>query len=108
MRSSTPYRAASAWIRRAFDEVAYESEIERADASDPRLFTVTYADHIRSGERWHTHRCRQNCEVGSQSGEIVTITHRNIDGETERLDAFFAACGVTRPARDQVQTATAA
>lgn len=94
------YRAASTWLRTTFDEVVYESEIERAGVSDTAV-AVIYMDRLRKGELWHTHRCRQIVKVDRRSAEIVAIAHRNLDGEAERLNAFFAACGVVRPTRDE-------
>ncbi|PWB94717.1 hypothetical protein [Methylosinus sporium] len=94
------YRAASAWAHATFDEVVYESEIDRADVSDTSV-AVIYTDRIRKGERWHTHKCRQTVDVDRRSGKVVAIAHGDFEGEAERLNAFFAACGVVRRARPE-------
>jgi hypothetical protein len=93
------YRSASDWAHAAFDEVVYESTIEPTETETSA--SVVYVDHVRKGELRHAHRCRQIVEVDARSGEIVAIAHRDIEGEAERLNAFFVACGVTRPSRDE-------
>jgi hypothetical protein len=92
------YRAASTWAHATFDEVVYESEIDRASVSDASV-AVIYTDRIRKGERWHTHNCRQTVDVDRRSGKVVAIAHGDLEGEAERLNAFFAACGIVRLAR---------
>ena len=79
--------------RRAFDEVRYESEVGPVDGETA---SVTFTDYLmKAGGRWHRHRCRQEFTVDA-SGRITHIVHREIPGEREALDAYFAECGVER------------
>jgi hypothetical protein len=89
------YADASTWAARVFDEVRYESEIGEAEVD---RVAVTYTDHLAKGERRHTHRCRQHLTVNDE-GRVSRIVHEEIAGEREKLDAFFAACGVERGRR---------
>ena len=87
------YADASAWAHRTFDEVRYSSEVgEPADATVP----VTFTDYLlKAGGRWHRYRCRQEFTVGPE-GRIVRITHHDLPGERDSLDAYFRECGVER------------
>ena len=87
------YADASAWAHRTFDEVRYASEVEEADGA---VVPVTFIDYLlKAGGRWHRYRCRQEFTVGV-SGAIVRITHHELQGEREGLDAYFLECGVVR------------
>lgn len=87
------YAAASAWARRVFDEVRYESAVGSVVGATA---TVTYTDYLlKAGGRWHCHRCRQELTVGA-GGRIVRIVHREIPGELAALGAYLAECGIAR------------
>ena len=87
------YAGASAWGRRAFDEVRYESEVGPVDGA---TVPVTFIDYLqKAGGRWHRYRCRQAFTVGA-GGRIVRITHEELPGEREALEAYFKECGVER------------
>lgn len=87
------YADASAWAHRTFDEVRYASEVgEAAGATVP----VTFTDYLlKAGGHWHRYRCRQEFTVGT-GGRIVRITHHDLPGEREGLDAYFRECGIER------------
>ncbi len=87
------YSAASAWARRAFDDVRYESRIESVAGATA---TVTFTDYLmKAGGRWHRYRCQQEFTVGA-GDRIARIEHREIGGEREALDAYFKECGIER------------
>jgi len=87
------YRAASGWARRTFDEVRYESEVESVSGGTAR---VTFVDYLlKVGHGWHRYRCQQEFTVRAD-GRVAQIVHRELSGEREALEAFFAACGVER------------
>ena len=87
------YAAASAWARRAFDEVRYASEVGSASGATA---AVTFTDYLlKAGGRWYRHRCRQEFTVGA-GGRIVRIVHQELSGEREALDAYFMECGIER------------
>ena len=87
------YADASAWAHRTFDEVRYASDVgEAAGATVPVIFT----DYLlKAGGRWHRYRCRQEFTVGRE-GRIVRITHHDLPGEREGLDAYFQEFGIER------------
>jgi limonene-1,2-epoxide hydrolase len=87
------YAAASAWARRALDDVRYESAVEPARGN---VVPVRFTDYLmKAGGRWHRHRCVQEFEVGA-AGLIVRIVHVELPGEREALDAYFLALGIER------------
>ena len=87
------YAAASAWARRAFDDVRYESQV---GAIAGATASVTFTDYLlKAGGRWHRYRCQQEFTVDADD-RIARIVHREIPGERERLDAYFAECGIVR------------
>jgi hypothetical protein len=87
------YADASAWGRRHFDEVRYESAVETPDGATA---AVTFTDYLlKAGGRWHRHRCRQAFTVNA-AGLVVRIVHHDLPGERETLDAYFRECGVER------------
>lgn len=87
------YAAASAWARRAFDDVRYESAVENVIGPTG---TVCFTDYVlKAGGRWHRHRCRQEFTVDG-NGRIARIVHREIEGEREALDAYLRECGISR------------
>jgi len=87
------YAAASAWAQRTFDEVRYASEV--GEPMGPTV-PVVFTDYVlRAGGRWHRHRCRQEFTVGA-NGAVVRITHHDLPGERERLDAYLRECGIAR------------
>ena len=87
------YAAASAWARRVFDEVRYESVVEPAVGT---AATVNFMDYLlKAGARWHRHRCRQEFTVGP-GGRVVRIVHHEIAGERDAVEAYFRECGIER------------
>ncbi len=87
------YAGASARARRTFDEVRYESEVESVAGATA---CVTFTDYLlKAGHRWHRYRCRQELTVGAD-GRIVRIVHRELPGERQALQAFFATCRMER------------
>ena len=87
------YAGASAWGHRVFDEVRYESEVGPAEGA---TVPVTFTDYLlKAGGRWHRYRCRQAFTVGA-GGLIVRITHHELPGEREGLEAYFKECGIER------------
>jgi SnoaL-like protein len=87
------YADASAWGRRMFDEIRYESEVGAAAGA---TVPVTFVDYLlKAGGRWHRYSCRQEFTVGP-GGRIVRITHHELPGEREGLEAYFRECGIER------------
>jgi len=87
------YAGASAWARRTFEEVRYESEVETVSGATA---CVTFTDYLlKAGHRWHRYRCQQAFTLGADD-RIVRIVHRETPGEREALEAFFAGCGIER------------
>ncbi|MGH7646203.1 MAG: nuclear transport factor 2 family protein [Gemmatimonadales bacterium] len=87
------YADASARAHRTFDEVRYASEVA---AGAGATVSVTFTDYLlKAGGRWHRYRCRQEFTVGP-AGRIVRITHHELPGEREGLDAYFEECGIER------------
>ena len=85
-----PYRETSERCRRTFDEIVYASEVESAEGGRA---TILFIDRIRHRGLRHAFRCRQVIEV-DERGRVARIEHREIDGEREKLEAFFRAAGV--------------
>ena len=87
------YAAASAWARRALDDVRCESAVEPPrDGVIPVLFT----DYLmKAGGKWHRYRCRQEFAVGA-TGLVTRIVHRELPGERESLEAYFREQGIER------------
>lgn len=87
------YADASAWAHRTFDEVRYASEIGEPTGT---TVPVTFTDYLlKAGGRWHRYRCRQEFTVGA-GGRIARITHHELPGERDGLDAYFRECGIER------------
>lgn len=87
------YAEASTRAQRTFDEVRYASELGEPVG---RTVPVVFTDYVlRAGGRWHRHRCRQEFTVGA-NGAVVRITHHELPGERERLDAYLRECGLER------------
>jgi hypothetical protein len=87
------YADASAWARRTFDDVRYESETGSAEGA---TVPVTFTDYLlKAGGRWHRYRCRQDFSVGVD-GCITRIVHHDLPGEREALDAYFRESGIER------------
>lgn len=87
------YAEASAFARRAFDEVRYQSEVGPPEG---RAVPVTFIDYLlKAGGRWHTYRCRQVFTV-TPDGRISHIVHHELPGEHEALESYFRACGIER------------
>lgn len=87
------YASASAWAKRTFDEVRYESEVGPVEGATA---SVTYTDYIlKAGHAWHRYRCRQALTVG-EDGRIVRIVHGEIPSERAALNDFFKSCGIER------------
>ena len=85
------YRSASRWARETFDELHFESDVCRKDD----LIEITYTDRSRCGDVRHVYQCRQLLRF-DPGGVVIEITHREIPGEREALDAFFARCNITK------------
>lgn len=84
------YARASASGRAALDEIRFESMVEGASG---QAVTVRFVDHLRKGPRAYRFECLQHLTFSGR-GLIVHITHEDIDGERERLYAFFESCGI--------------
>ena len=82
------YADASAWAHRTFDEVRYASEVGLPDAATVPVVFIDYL--LKAGGRWHRYRCRQ--EFAVEGGRVVRITHHELPGEREGLDAYFKEC----------------
>jgi len=85
------------------DDIRVVEDLAKAlDRDDFHVAARFLSEHgVYDSPGGHTRRCRQIVEVDRQSGEIVAIAHQHVDGEAERVNAFFAACGVARPRRDE-------
>jgi hypothetical protein len=89
------YADASAWAVKTFDDVRYESVVERVEG---RTAALCFTDYLaKAPSRWHRYRCRQVLTLDFESA-IVRIVHHEIDGERGALDAYFRACGIERRA----------
>jgi SnoaL-like domain len=85
------YAAASAWVVKTFDDVRYESVVERVTG---RTAEVCFIDYLaKAPSRWHRYRCRQLLTL-DPTGAIVRIVHNEIDGERAALETYFRACGI--------------
>lgn len=87
------YADTATWVEKVFDEVRYESAVE-----EPRGDTVgvLYTDYLmKVPGQWHRHRCRQHLTVGP-AGRVTRIVHEDLEGEPERLEVYFAECGIAR------------
>jgi hypothetical protein len=89
------YAENSRWARTTIENVRYESSVtaQTADTS-----AITYSDILDHRGEHHVHRCRQHVTIGPD-GRVVAIRHEDLPGESEALDAFFARCGIARPAK---------
>lgn len=87
------YAESAKWAQRQFDEVRYESDVGLPDGD---TVPVLYTDNLqKAGGRWHRHRCRQHLTI-APSGLVTRIVHEDLPGEVEALEAYFAACGISR------------
>jgi hypothetical protein len=76
------YRAAGE-AARAFDEVAYDSEVREG----PDGWTIIrFSDDLRHAGRSHRYQCEQWVRIAG--ARITRIDHRELPGERERLEAF--------------------
>lgn len=70
--------------RRVFDEIEYESAISPLSEGTAR---IDYTDSVtHAGERF-VHKCAQEIAF-DESGTITRITHIDLEGEREALEAF--------------------
>lgn len=86
------YAANSAWARKTFDELRYESRVEPSVAA---TVAVVFIDLLRHKGLEHRHQCRQEFTVGS-AGRIVRIVHHDLPGETEAISEFYRSCNIRR------------
>jgi ketosteroid isomerase-like protein len=84
------YRENGQLARERFDGVAYESAVVEAG---PSSATVEFTDHLTARGEHFTYRCRQRLRF-DDTGRIVAITHVELPGERERLQAFCVRQGV--------------
>ncbi|HXH61968.1 MAG TPA: hypothetical protein VNI20_11495 [Fimbriimonadaceae bacterium] len=85
------YRTNGAWAKQNIDEIEYESEVSMTE----RGATIDFTDCLTHRGARHTHRCRQHLEFDGQA-RINRITHEDLPGEKEALDAFFKDAGIDR------------
>jgi hypothetical protein len=85
------YRLSAEWGSRTLDRIAYESQV--TDEIDS--LSVLFIDRITHGGQTHEYRCRQHLWL-NHAGKIARILHEELPGEREKLDEFFARCGVRR------------
>lgn len=81
------YREASESARVRFDEVRYDSAV-RADGECSAI--VTFVDHLTHRGATCTYSCEQLVRVDTR-GRICRISHRELAGQREALDAFLRA-----------------
>ncbi len=87
------YRLIGDWVKATFESYSYESKVA-ADGDDQAI--ITYRDRIRHGEHRLDHHCQQVVKA-DQQGRIFEIRHVDLPGEPEKVAAFNAACGVSKP-----------
>jgi len=85
------YRASAEWGSRTLDGVVYESEVTH----DANSLDVLFIDRITHGGQTHEYRCLQHLWLNA-TGQIDSILHEELPGEREKLDEFFARCGISR------------
>ena len=78
------YRANAASATQRFDSVDYRSHVEATGSSTA---VIKYTDRLRLGDDFHEFRCRQHVQIGA-AGLIEQITHEELPGERQRLEAF--------------------
>ena len=86
------YREASEWVHDALDGVEYESSVS-PDEDDDRRVAITFVDHLRQGDRRHTHTCVQ--VITCVDGLITRIEHVDLPGEREAVGAFLDEVGIS-------------
>jgi hypothetical protein len=87
------YRANTEWGFDVFDRIEFESEVFPESETTVR---VRFSDHLFLGDADHCHVCEQVVTI-DDSGRIIQISHCDLEGETDALDAFLKKCGVSRP-----------
>lgn len=92
------YRTNTEWGFGVFDRIEFQSEVFPVSESSAR---VRFRDHLYVGEKQHLHTCEQVVTV-DESGRIVRITHCDLDGESEALNAFLQQHCLSRPSQDSI------
>lgn len=87
------YRANTEWGFGVFDRIEFESEIVSQSGASAN---VRFSDHLFLGDAEHRHVCEQTVTI-DDTGRIIRIVHRDLEGEIEALNAFMQKCGVSRP-----------
>ena len=89
------YAQSDAWALKNLDRIEYESSTAQADDTVGSAVVITFVDRVFHQGRSHIFTCRQLIALGP-CGRIARITHEDVEGEREALDAFFASCGLRR------------
>jgi SAM-dependent methyltransferase len=87
------YRDATEWAFEAFDQVKFASSVAPETDCTAR---ITFIDRLTKNSHQHQHTCQQLVAV-DETGRIARITHGDLPGEAESLDAFFATHNIHRP-----------
>ena len=85
------YAESAQWGSETLDQVIYESEVQGEGSN----LSVLYTDRITHGGLTHDYRCRQHLSI-NPAGLIFKIVHEELPGEREKLNEFWARCGVRR------------
>jgi hypothetical protein len=88
------YRRSAEWAASAFEQVDYESSVERLEGNQVE---VTFVDHITHGDESLDLEARQVLTIDPQLEVVDRIKHRDYSGEDERIEEFFQKTGVDRP-----------
>ena len=72
--------------RQRFDQLVFESEVTILGPSEAR---IGYTDRLTRAGYTHVHRCAQLVRW-NEAGLISRITHCDLPGEREALEAFLA------------------
>ena len=83
------YSERSAWARARF-QLEYSCRVVESDGA---VAVIEYTDRATRDGQTHVYRCNQRIEVDS-GGRVTSIQHRDLPGEREKLEAFFATVGV--------------
>jgi len=69
-----------------FDDLRFESAVSAISPNEAR---IDYTDYVECAGETLVHRCAQLVTV-DDSGKVTAITHVDLPGERERLEAFKA------------------
>ena len=91
------YARNAAWARETFDRLEFKSHVEMRSPTEALIEYTDITEHKGVG---HTYKCQQIVEIDG-GGMICKITHHEVSGQAEALNAFFEKVGVKRPSKPE-------